>query len=498
MSLRSRGLWWVFVAYASAITVASLCVIALPLHPLWAAAMADVAATVVVFAFSLALGNSSVYDPYWSVAPPCLGVYWWLAVGDTGDPLSLLALGLVFIWSVRLTWNWARRWQGLQDEDWRYRDLARRFGSWYWPVSFFGIHLMPTVLVFAGCVPLFYLLQAGSASANWWLVGAAGVLGMAAVGLETRADLELDRFVRRRESRQETLSTDVWRWCRHPNYLGELGFWAALGTFALAAGVPWLVSSAGILAMLALFVFVSIPMIERKLTTDKPAYARYQELTRVLLPFGAKSGGTLVWDLPLRVWHWLFALGISGSLYTGLSGDIGLMDRHQLFGYCLLGLLVFRVGWAFWGGRYARLGYYRISPREILSHLRGNGSARPHTAPGAAIAVAFVALVFVQAATGLFSTDDIFTEGPLTGYVSAATSDAMTWVHHRVFWLVIAAVAVHLLAHLVYACRGAPTPLAMFTGRKPVDMAPTQPRLARGAITAAAAGALVWAFLELV
>jgi len=208
---------------------------------------------------------------------------------------------------------------------------------------------------------------------------------------------------------------------------------------------------------------------------------------------------TLVWDLPLRVWHWLFALCISGSLYTGLSGDIGLIERHQQLGYCMLGLLLFRIAWSLWGGRYARLRHYGVSARGMSAHFRGKpATGSVHTAPGAAIAVTFLLLAAVQVGTGLFATDDIFTDGPLTRYVDGATAGNMTWIHHRVFWLIIAAAAVHLTAHVVYAARGDATPLAMFTGRKKVDVEPAGQRLALGVVTALLAAGLVWVFLALV
>jgi len=110
----------------------------------------------------------------------------------------------------------------------------------------------------------------------------------------------------------------------------------------------------------------------------------------------------------------------------------------------------------------------------------------------------FVLLALAQASTGLFATDDIFTEGPLTRYVDDATASNMTWIHHRVFWLILVAIAVHLTAHVVYALRGDSMPLAMFTGRKAVKVEPTQSRLLAGMLTAAAAAGLVWTFLAYV
>ena len=81
------------------------------------------------------------------------------------------------------------------------------------------------------------------------------------------------------------LDHGVWAWCRHPNYLGEIGFWVSLFLFGVSAWgdiYPW--SWLGPASMLVLFVGISIPMIERKLMTDKPQYARYRSRVKMLIP----------------------------------------------------------------------------------------------------------------------------------------------------------------------------------------------------------------------
>jgi cytochrome b len=212
----------------------------------------------------------------------------------------------------------------------------------------------------------------------------------------------------------------------------------------------------------------------------------------------AARPGTLVWDWPLRIWHWAFALVVAGALATGLAGDITLMEWHMRLGYGALGLLLFRLGWALWGGRYARLATFRITPARLVAHFRGTGEQAPRTAPGALLAVALFALVAAQAVSGLYTTDDIFTSGPLVRRGSAETLALMSYVHHRAFWGILGLVGVHLLAHVIYALRRDPTPLSMFTGRKPVAVAPARHLLVRGATTAAAAAALVWWGLSVV
>ena len=164
---RSRDFAWIIIAYAVALLVAALVVYFSDATVLFKAGLADVLATLVIFAFSVMFANSSFYDAYWSIAPPVLLVYWAAALGVLD--LRVAALGLlVGLWAVRLTHNWARGWQGLSHQDWRYDDLREKTGVWYPLVDLLGIQLLPTVLVFIGCVPVYLVLSAGSLAAVPW------------------------------------------------------------------------------------------------------------------------------------------------------------------------------------------------------------------------------------------------------------------------------------------------------------------------------------------
>lgn len=248
---------------------------ALPARPLLLALAADLAATLVVFIGSLALDNSSLYDPYWSVAPPLLALYWLGAYGGWAavDLRLSLALALMLAWALRLTWNWLRRWRGLGDEDWRYRAFRDRFGPWYWPVSFAGIHLFPTLVVFLGCLPVHELVRAiarGTAPAPAAvLTVAAAIVTAGAIAIETVADEQLRRFRTRPEAGGGVLSQGLWALCRHPNYVGEVLFWWGLYLFCLAAapGAWWTVI--GPLAMTVMFLTVSVPMMDRRLAARR-------------------------------------------------------------------------------------------------------------------------------------------------------------------------------------------------------------------------------------
>jgi len=204
------------------------------------------------------------------------------------------------------------------------------------------------------------------------------------------------------------------------------------------------------------------------------------------------------------LWHWLFALTIAGSLITGLSGDIGWMDWHLRFGFVACGLLVFRVLWGFAGGMYSRWSTYRATPARVLAYFRGGGltgtRSDAHTAPGVVLIWFMLLAVLMQAVSGLFTTDDIFIEGPLVRHASSELVSAMSWLHHRVFMLVLAAIGMHLSAHLVYGFRRDPLPLAMFTGRKqlPAGLQDTPASGLRGLLVGLVSAGLVWAALTLV
>ncbi len=283
MTTRGRGFALVSVAYLAALAAAvpaGAYAASQGASELVAAAVADAVATVVVFGASVAFRNSSFYDAYWSVAPPILFAFW-IVVGSGFDVRMGLASLVVLLWAVRLTWNWARGWEGLSHEDWRYEDLKAQTGGAYWLVNFLGIHFFPTVLVFIGCVPLWVVSR--SYEPVWWLDGAALLLGLFAVWLQWASDNALHEFRAERSSAEEVLRTGLWRRCRHPNYLGEILFWTALALFGVAAGGAWWVLC-GAALMVLLFVGISIPMIDRRMLANKPTYASYRAVTPALLP----------------------------------------------------------------------------------------------------------------------------------------------------------------------------------------------------------------------
>jgi steroid 5-alpha reductase family enzyme len=250
-------------------------------EPLWDIFLADVAATIVVFLFSSGFGNSSIYDPYWSLAPIIITVAWW-PMGETGPGLrAWMVWALIILWGLRLTWNWARGWGGLADEDWRYERLRRQFGWWYPAVNLVGIHLLPTFVVWLGLWSAHAAMTATS-TVGWIDLLAVG-FALSAIWLEAAADAQLRRFTAE-AAEEAVMSRGLWSMVRHPNYLGELGFWWALFAIAAAAGAFQWHLLVGPVAMLLLFAVISIPMMEARLRRRRPDYREYMNDVPPLLP----------------------------------------------------------------------------------------------------------------------------------------------------------------------------------------------------------------------
>ena len=283
---RARALWLVVASYIMALFAGWLTIVFAPIDdPLWLTFAADAVATVVIFGWSVAYDNSSFYDAYWSVIPIAIVLYW-IGLGDPDVPaLRTAAAALVVcVWGARLTFNWARGWTGLDHEDWRYVDFRTQFPRAYWAISFGGVHFFPTVIVFAGMAALYpALLQAGRPLG--WIDLLALAVGLGGIGFEWLADRQLNAFVRGPKQPGETLRTGLWRYSRHPNYLGEMMIWWSLFLFGLAADPGWAKWAVlAPVAMTGMFLFVSIPLLEKRSLERRSNYQQVVDETSMLIP----------------------------------------------------------------------------------------------------------------------------------------------------------------------------------------------------------------------
>ena len=126
-----------------------------------------------------------------------------------------------YFWGFRLTWNWAHQWQGIKHEDWRYRDLREKNSRLFWLIELVGIDLMPTLIVFLACLPLYPALVAGKNALNPIDI-IAFIVTAGAIVIEAVADRQLWQFTRQKTRSGEIMTRGFWAYSRHPNYFGEI------------------------------------------------------------------------------------------------------------------------------------------------------------------------------------------------------------------------------------------------------------------------------------
>jgi cytochrome b len=188
-----------------------------------------------------------------------------------------------------------------------------------------------------------------------------------------------------------------------------------------------------------------------------------------------------VWDAPLRLFHWLAALLVVAAYVTW---RLDWMDWHERAGEALLALLFFRLLWGFFGSETARFSSFLAMPGKALRHLAYALRREPdrqvgHNPAGGWMVLLLLALLLGETLTGLFVGNDVADEGPLTDITPAPITNAITALH-ALFWdALLAAVALHVLAILVYAAAKRQNLVwPMITGRKILPANVPQPRLA--------------------
>jgi cytochrome b len=179
-----------------------------------------------------------------------------------------------------------------------------------------------------------------------------------------------------------------------------------------------------------------------------------------------------VWDLPTRLFHWLIVIFVVISFTTGMVGG-NWMSYHLKSGYIILTLLLFRLSWGFWGGRYSRFVSFVRGPIAVMRYAKtllrkDTPKLLGHNPMGGWSVMAMLAALLVQVGTGLFANDDIATQGPLYGWVSKATSDWLTGIHIFNKGMILFLVSLHLSAVLFYLLiKHDNLIVPMVTGRRP-------------------------------
>tara|TARA_Y100000768_G_scaffold218652_1_gene164867 strand:- start:269 stop:1027 length:759 start_codon:yes stop_codon:yes gene_type:complete len=243
-------------------------------------------ATLFIYIGSVILKNSSLYDPFWSVAPVPIVIY--LAINsDNSMLLKILVTFPIIFWAARLTRNWLISWKGFEHEDFRYIDLKNTNIYKAEFNNFFGIHLFPTLIVNICLYPLVFIFLNPIEVTPFLYF--ASIFTFMAVVLETVSDEQMRLFRNNPNNKGKTMKYKLWKYSRHPNYLGEICFWFGIYFMGLSSNLApiWIIICP--LSMLALFIFASCPMMDERSLKNRKDYKEYMEKTSQLLLLPPKN-----------------------------------------------------------------------------------------------------------------------------------------------------------------------------------------------------------------
>ncbi|MBP5216702.1 MAG: DUF1295 domain-containing protein [Bacilli bacterium] len=281
------GLLVLLIIYAVAVAAGVLLfrILEGKMHILNVLLLCDILATVIVWLFGVLFRTASVYDPYWSLQT--LFIYFGLLLYyGNWNVYTIVALAVIGIYSIRLTGNFIIGFHSLSYIDWRYKMLKEKTGIFYQLVNLFGICMFPTMVVFSASLPLF--IYAGLSEFSLLdLIGNAVIL--LGVGLELVSDIQMKEFIKTRTSREEVIDIGLWRYSRHPNYLGEILVWFGVYLILLIAHLNYWYLFFGAIINLLMFLFISIPMEEKHMKAYKPELEEYIKSTSVLVPLPKKK-----------------------------------------------------------------------------------------------------------------------------------------------------------------------------------------------------------------
>ena len=243
--------------------------------------LCNIISTIVVWAFGLIYKTASVYDPYWSIQTVVIGLGLMIYY-DNFNLGNIIFLSVIGIWAIRLTYNFAVTFSDLSYIDWRYKQIKEKTGKLYQLVNLLGICMVPTLVVHFASLPLFEYIIKGYDFSLWSLIG-IGIM-LIGTGLELVSDINMHQFQKTRTSRKQIINVGLWKYSRHPNYLGEITFWYGVALFLIVPHISSHYFIIGAVLNTLLFLFISIPLAEKHVATYKENYSEYKKKTRMLLP----------------------------------------------------------------------------------------------------------------------------------------------------------------------------------------------------------------------
>jgi len=277
-------------AYIAAMGGAMLVFILCPTYfsPVLSSVLASIGATVVIYLFSTGYKNSSFYDPYWSVSPFVLAIYWSVTYGNPSSFTDTIILVVILLWSLRLTLNFLRGWKGIRQEDWRYVMLRQRSGKYFWLINLAGIHLFPTFIVFTGMMPVYVFLHRANIAEDYNYIFWGFLFSFTGILIELAADEQLRTF-RKAKGHAAFINSGLWKYSRHPNYFGEIIYWWGLWIMMMGVNQQFWWTGFGAVLITLMFFVLSIPMMEKRSLVTRPGYEAYRKKVSMLIPWFAKK-----------------------------------------------------------------------------------------------------------------------------------------------------------------------------------------------------------------
>jgi steroid 5-alpha reductase family enzyme len=192
-----------------------------------------------------------------------------------------LLLGVVGVWSLRLTWTLARRRLREGHEDARYTAIRDSWDPGFWWKSAFIVFLLQSVIQWLISIGPITGLAAASGMPGW-LAYLGVLIAAVGLGLEALADQQLDQF-KRTAGPGDLLQTGLRAHIRHPNYLGEIVFWVGVALITLDYG-----ATVGLLSPVLIAVFLTrisgVPLLDERLSATRPGYGAYKAQVPPFLP----------------------------------------------------------------------------------------------------------------------------------------------------------------------------------------------------------------------
>ena len=253
-------------------------------HPIGVAAVIFFGVNFILYLWSRVIDRCWTVDLFWSVIPFIL-CWSYMIHPDAVDgnrARQAVVTSLVFVWGVRLSLNFLSH-GPVGQEDFRYIQMRAQFKQHFWWISYFSVFSGQALFLFAGTLSLYPALTESTRFAHNALDIIAIIIGFGSVALETIADLQMAAH-RKGPNKQQVMKSGVWRISRHPNYLGEFGFWCSLSLFAIGARETAVWTIAGPILLFLMIRFASVPLMEKRQLERKPEYAEYMKETSAMCP----------------------------------------------------------------------------------------------------------------------------------------------------------------------------------------------------------------------